>query len=183
MKTVSLKLPLATSPARRSQPCYADRTTVTMLREKTAMPPATIPECVLVDFHECEGTVPPGRWGHSAAVINDRLYVFGGEGDQAFGDLNVYAPGDSAGPSHSRGRVKFTINLLAWFQQNFTWFCRKQTVAYSESVYIRGSFAHVWTCCMQHRQPNVYIWRQAGPKGFARPLQAVYWCVLIARCS
>ncbi len=126
MKTVSLKLPLATSPARRSQPCYADRTTVTMLREKTAMPPATIPECVLVDFHESEGTVPPGRWGHSAAVINDRLYVFGGEGDQAFGDLNVYAPGDSAGPSHSRGRVKFTINLLAWFQQNLPGFAENK---------------------------------------------------------
>ncbi|KAL0042731.1 hypothetical protein WJX79_009011 [Trebouxia sp. C0005] len=56
------------------------------------MSPATIPECVLVDFHKSEGTVPPGRWGHSAAVINNRLYVFGGEGDQALGDLNVYDP-------------------------------------------------------------------------------------------
>ena len=148
------------------------------------MPPATIPDCVLVDFHKSEGTVPPGRWGHSAAVINGRLYVFGGEGDQAFSDLNVYDPGDLARPSHFRlQRAKLSFSLLSKFQPNVTWFCRKHSVAYSESVYTRGSSSHERTCCMQHRQPNVYIWRQAGPQGSTWPLQAVYWCVLITRCS
>lgn len=53
----------------------------------------SIPDCGLVDFYESKGNAPAARWGHTAVVVNEKLYVFGGEGDQAYGDLHIFEPG------------------------------------------------------------------------------------------
>ena len=58
---------------------------------------ATVPDCVLFDFHEVKGKAPAGRWGHASVVVDEKLYVYGGEGDQAYGDLCVFDSGTNVG--------------------------------------------------------------------------------------
>ena len=64
-----------------------------MYDDRIAGRPAAVPDCVLIDFHESEGGVPAARWGHTAAVIDDSLYICGGESDQTYGDLHIFRPG------------------------------------------------------------------------------------------
>lgn len=52
-----------------------------------------VPECVLFDFLETEGNRPAARWGHTAVVVEQKLIVYGGEGSQAYGDLQVFESG------------------------------------------------------------------------------------------
>lgn len=54
---------------------------------------AAVPEYVLFDFLETEGSRPAARWGHTAVVVDKKLVVYGGEGSQAYGDLQVFDPG------------------------------------------------------------------------------------------
>ena len=55
----------------------------------------SVPNCVLVDFYETKGIAPAARWGHTATAVSDKLYIFGGEGDQVFGDLHMFDSGTS----------------------------------------------------------------------------------------
>lgn len=55
--------------------------------------PVAVPDYVLFDFLETQGEVPPARWGHTAVVIDQNLYVYGGEGSQCYGDLQLFQPG------------------------------------------------------------------------------------------
>ena len=52
-----------------------------------------VPDYVLFDFLETEGNRPAARWGHTAVVADHKLIVYGGEGSQAYGDLQVFDPG------------------------------------------------------------------------------------------
>lgn len=52
-----------------------------------------VPGYVLFDFLESKGDRPAARWGHTAVVIDQKLIVYGGEGNQAYGDLQVFEPG------------------------------------------------------------------------------------------
>lgn len=56
-----------------------------------------VPDCVLFDFLETEGNRCAARWGHTAVVVDRKstpvLIVYGGEGSQAYGDLQVFESG------------------------------------------------------------------------------------------
>lgn len=68
-----------------------------MHQERIAIQPVAVPDCVLIDFYGSRGEVPAARWGHTAAVIDDNLYLYGGESDQSCGDLHVFQPGNGVG--------------------------------------------------------------------------------------
>ncbi|KAL3144158.1 hypothetical protein ABBQ32_003943 [Trebouxia sp. C0010 RCD-2024] len=51
-----------------------------------------VPDYVLFDFLETKGEGPAARWGHSAVVVDQKLFVYGGEGSHAYGDLQVFEP-------------------------------------------------------------------------------------------
>ena len=55
--------------------------------------PVVVPDYVLFDFLESHGDVPSARWGHTAVVIDQSLFVYGGEGSQSYGDLQLFQPG------------------------------------------------------------------------------------------
>ena len=57
-----------------------------------------LPEYVLFDFLDTKGDVPPARWGHTAVVINQKLFVYGGEGSQPHCDLQLFEPGGTCAP-------------------------------------------------------------------------------------
>lgn len=52
-----------------------------------------VPDYVLFDFIETKNKGPPARWGHTAVVVDHKLFIYGGEGSQAYGDLQIYEPG------------------------------------------------------------------------------------------
>ena len=49
--------------------------------------------CVLFDFVETDGAIPTPRWGHSAVLLGDAVYVYGGVGSQTCDDLLCYKLG------------------------------------------------------------------------------------------
>lgn len=51
------------------------------------------PGYVLFDFLETKGSRPAARWGHTGVVVDKKLIVYGGEGSQAYGDLQVFDSG------------------------------------------------------------------------------------------
>lgn len=56
-------------------------------------PDVAVPDYVLFDFLETEGNRPAARWGHTAVVVDQKLIIYGGEGSQAYGDLQVFDSG------------------------------------------------------------------------------------------
>ena len=58
-------------------------------------PAVAIPGCVLIDFFEHAGQAPAARWGHTSVVIDDKVIIYGGEGDQIYGDLHMFEPGEA----------------------------------------------------------------------------------------
>ena len=51
--------------------------------------------CTLFDFVETEGPIPQARWGHSAVLLHDVLYLYGGVGVQTYDDLLCFELGMS----------------------------------------------------------------------------------------
>ena len=72
-----------------------------MHREALSNSAVSVPDCVLIDFYETKGTTPTARWGHTAVAVNDKLYVFGGDGDQVLEDLHVFQPGEKYATMHT----------------------------------------------------------------------------------
>jgi N-acetylneuraminic acid mutarotase len=76
-----------------------------------------------------QGAQPAGRWGHSAVVHNDRMYVYGGYGDTFLSDMYEY---------------NFTTNMWAQVQtlgpkpkpRHF-----HAAVVYQDNMYMFGGFA------------------------------------------
>jgi hypothetical protein len=52
-----------------------------------------MPRSVFHDFPSAAGPAPAPRWGHAAAAVGDRMYVFGGVGASVFDDAFCYDAG------------------------------------------------------------------------------------------
>lgn len=49
--------------------------------------------CTLFDFVDTKGPIPQARWGHSAVLLHDVLYLYGGVGVQTYDDLLCFELG------------------------------------------------------------------------------------------
>ena len=49
-----------------------------------------MPRTVFYDFPSAGGTPPAPRWGHAAAAVGERLFVFGGMGANVYDDAFAY---------------------------------------------------------------------------------------------
>ena len=49
-----------------------------------------VPRTVFYDFPSAGGTPPAPRWGHAAAAVGERLFVFGGMGANVYDDAFAY---------------------------------------------------------------------------------------------
>ena len=52
-----------------------------------------MPRSVLYDFPSVGGTLPAPRWGHAAAAVGDRMFIFGGVGSNVYDDAYFYDAG------------------------------------------------------------------------------------------
>lgn len=50
---------------------------------------SALSRCILFDYLDLEGPAPTARWGHTAVLIDDQMYLFGGVASQLCSDLLV----------------------------------------------------------------------------------------------
>lgn len=73
-----------------TSPAYTEHSV--MQHDASGFGDSALSRCVLFDFLETDGSPVP-RWGHSAVLVGDSVYLYGGVSTQTCDDLLCYELG------------------------------------------------------------------------------------------
>ncbi|KAK9834309.1 hypothetical protein WJX81_005504 [Elliptochloris bilobata] len=112
-----------------------------------------VPRSVLHDFPSAGGAPPAPRWGHAAAAVGDRLFVFGGVGASVYDDAFCYDAARGtwravvpAGNSRREAPPAMFGAAAAAFRQRVVLFGGRQGRKYIRRTYVLDTETMLWRC-------------------------------------